>query len=224
MELTGSTRPWTSATCGARPLHSRAGPTRTVGCELLPHHLSKLLESRVAIDVLDQRVVDQGLIVAAIGALDDVLEELDDGIVETNRNLRLPGSALTTAPRFAREKSMSRCFSATALVIKVPLTLVRFPRGDHVEFAGRRTPPRVGSLRCSAQRHEPDGSAGVGAARSRVACGSAEEAFRPRAPNSANADRVPTPPACALLRNGIWPRMDSANSARSTRLDPAPPG
>src|SRR5439155_6815499 len=45
----------------------------------------------------------------------------------------LPGSGLTTGPRFAREKSMLRYLSATTFFIRLPLTLVRLPRGDHAD-------------------------------------------------------------------------------------------
>src|SRR5436309_2771963 len=68
-----------------------------------------------------------------------------------------PGSGFTTAPRLAREKSMSRYFSAPALRIGSPLALVRLP--------GRNQPDDVGFLLrvdddeqvcqvAQAQRHE----------------------------------------------------------------------
>src|SRR6266404_5112298 len=47
--------------------------------------------------------------------------------------LVFPGSGFTTAPRFAREKSMSRCFSATTFLIPSPLTLARLPCLDHAD-------------------------------------------------------------------------------------------
>src|SRR2546422_7778965 len=47
--------------------------------------------------------------------------------------LVFPGSDFTMAPRRAREKSMSRYFSATTRLIVFPLALVRLPRGNQPE-------------------------------------------------------------------------------------------
>src|SRR5262245_58001390 len=72
--------------------------------------------------------------------------------------LVFPASGFTTAPRLAREKSMSRYFSATALFIGLPLAPVRFPRRDQPDSVGflvRVNDDEHGSRRYSNQRHEP---------------------------------------------------------------------
>ena len=58
----------------------------------------------------------RGLIVAATGALDDVLEELDHPVVETNRDLRLSGIGLDDrAPLRAREIDVAMLLSYDSL-------------------------------------------------------------------------------------------------------------
>src|SRR5262245_56415111 len=50
--------------------------------------------------------------------------------------LVFPGSDFTTAPRFAREKSMSRYSSAATFFIPCPLTLARLPSGYDANDVG----------------------------------------------------------------------------------------
>src|SRR5688572_7777101 len=68
-----------------------------------------------------------------------------------------PGSGSTTAPRLAREKSMSRCLSATTLLIGFPLPSVGLPGRDQPD--GVRLSVRVNDHKqvrkvTQAQRHK----------------------------------------------------------------------
>jgi hypothetical protein len=74
-------------------------------------------ERGTPLDVLEQRVIDQGLIVAAAGLVYQVLKVLEHRVVEPDEIFVLPGSGLITAPRFACEKSISRYFSAAIFFI-----------------------------------------------------------------------------------------------------------
>src|SRR5438552_2726205 len=76
-----------------------------------------------------------------------------------------PGSDLTTGPRFAREKSISRYFSAAPLLISLPLASIRLPRRDQPDAIRRpvcidnhQQTPGV----AQPQRHEPLLDRGVG--------------------------------------------------------------
>ena len=85
-------------------------------------------------NVLEQSVVDQRLVVRIPSLVHLIPEILQYGLVQANGEILVfPGSGLTTAPRLAREKSMSRYRSAAAFFIEHPLAFVRLPRlgGSH---------------------------------------------------------------------------------------------
>src|SRR2546425_2316931 len=71
------------------PVHPGVrGPPRPVGRELFAHNLPHDVEGRPPVDVLEQRVIDQRLVVAAASLVDHVPEILKYTVVEANRDLR----------------------------------------------------------------------------------------------------------------------------------------
>src|SRR2546427_12939635 len=87
------------------PVHPGVrGPPRPVGRELYAKNLPTDVGGRPPVDVLEQRVIDQRLVVAAASLVDHVPEILKYTVVEANRDLRFPRLRLDdgAAPR-ARE-------------------------------------------------------------------------------------------------------------------------
>src|SRR5438034_11197056 len=87
------------------PVHPGVrGQPRPVGRELFAHNLPHDVEGRPPVDVLEQRVIDQRLVVAAASLVDHVPKILKYTVVEANRDLRFPRLRLDdgAAPR-ARE-------------------------------------------------------------------------------------------------------------------------
>src|SRR3989442_9910506 len=73
------------------PVHPGVrGPPRPVGGELFAQNLPHDVEGRPPVDVLEQRVIDQRLAVAAASLVYHVPEILKYTVVEANRDLRFP--------------------------------------------------------------------------------------------------------------------------------------
>ena len=79
--------------------------------------------------MLKQCLVHKGLVVSSTCVVHEIPKIFQYGVVQADRDLCLSGSGLTTAPRLAREKSMSRYFSATSFFIEYDASLYQIVDG-----------------------------------------------------------------------------------------------
>src|SRR5881397_2235725 len=142
-----------SATRGALALTSGIRPPRiAIRREFFSNDLTDGVESRTTVDVLEQRVVDQCLVVSTTGPIYCSPKELDRLVVEANRDLRLPwlglhdGSALR-----AREIDVAILLSY-GLFHRLPSDACSSSRQRSAGWRqglGTCKPPRAGSPGCS---------------------------------------------------------------------------
>ena len=83
--------------------------------------------------ILQERVVDQGLVIPAPSLLHEAAKVLQDAVVETIEILVLPGSGGTTGPRLACVKSISRYGAAAVFFIAYPLPSIGCLRRDDAD-------------------------------------------------------------------------------------------
>src|ERR1700687_3415314 len=103
---------------------SRGFPRRSRMRQLLANDLSHRNKYRLSLDVGNQRIVDQGLVIAASCSFDDPAEMVEDVVVQTNRDLCLAWICWDDRTSFALRK----------IYIGVGLTL---PFAQLASFAGR---------------------------------------------------------------------------------------
>src|SRR5439155_15195018 len=146
-------RAGSAARGGPRLRPGLGSPRIPVGRELFPHDLPDRIESRATMNVLEQRVVDQSLVVAATSPIHCGPKELDHCVVQANRDLCLPrlGSDYGSSLR-AREIDLPVLLSDGPFHTLAPDGgSPSRPRSPGLrQVRGRCRSPRSGAQSCSA--------------------------------------------------------------------------